>query len=246
MSFIQSPRLRRLPLLTAAMLAMAFQSGLAAEVDVTAWSIQSTIFMGSGGSSDGTTTISNPLAAVYSTSSQNSESSSIVTADWIPTGHLDFYLEAEHHCQGTGLGPGNLNSCRSGGTIYFTPQVDSLINFSAAYNHALGDGTREALLSVGLTEVGITPSIINATQRHITLVDPPVGTLSYQSDPTPLSAGTAYVVNYRLRLMGSGGSPDILSHADGYFSMQITPIPEPGTLAVLSALAPLILLRRRA
>src|SRR5690606_5431935 len=172
------PHMRRLSLLAAVAFATAFQSSFAAEVDVTAWSIQSTIFMGSGGSSDGTTTISNPLAAVYSTTLQNSESTSIVTADWTPTGHLDFYIEAEHHCQGTGLGPGNFNSCRSGGTIYFTPQVDSLIHIAAEYNYALGNGIRNADIFIGVWVVGVTPALLFDARTRTSLVHPSVGTLS--------------------------------------------------------------------
>ncbi len=91
-----------------------------------------------------------------------------------------------------------------------------------------------------------TGALLFDARTRTNLVHPSIGNLSHDSAPVALFAGTQYVFQYGLELGASSGSPDALSHANGFLSMQIAPIPEPATLAILSVAGPFIVRRRPA
>ncbi|MBK8266783.1 MAG: hypothetical protein IPK83_00095 [Planctomycetes bacterium] len=92
----------------------------------------------------------NNLDADYSAMLQNSTSTCSISANWDTAGFLEFLLEAEHVGQGNASG-----FSRSTGSVQFIPSVDSILTIDAEYNYMLGNGDREAIMSIG---AGLYPS----------------------------------------------------------------------------------------
>src|SRR5690606_38740458 len=117
------------------------------------------------------------------------------------------------------------------------------VDLELNYNQAAGD--RDALISLLAFDITANEHVYLFSNRRHTLTGQYIGQMTYAPDPALLTPDHQYVVLYTLSLEVFSGSPDDLSHADGHFSMQIAPIPEPATLAILSVAGPLIVRRRR-
>lgn len=229
-------------LLSAAIVA---NSTMAAEIDVTSWVLRSRVTANDIGSAiDGTNTVQNPFhkvdhAELPSPGGATSTADAEYFASWDSDGFLSFILHGEH----TAAGNPALFS-RSTGTIYVTPQVDSVLTIDIEYNYSLASGIRQAFIDTGVGEVGGDVLLYYADSAN-NLVDPPDGQLTFESGEIFLSAGLQYAIAYRLELNSFGGSPSLLSHCDGTVEIDISPVPEPATLALFAIAFPFILRPRR-
>lgn len=210
-------------------------------ISVEDWTLRATVGIGNGTDSRVNTAVQNPLLSSQFASLQSSTASSAYDVSWDATGFLEFLLDAEH------VGQGNVSGfSRSTGSVHFIPSVDSILTIDAEYNYMLGNGDREAIMSIG---AGLYPSqqstLFSTFQIAIPIGgDPPNGTHSFHAS-APLVAGEVYAFGYHLSVASFGGSPASLSHANGFFHATIQPVPEPATVFLIAAALPLLRRRRR-
>ena len=121
--------------------------------------------------------------------------------------------------------------------------ADSILTFSGAYNYQLGGGVRYALVNTSARDVASGLTLHNENQ-FAGPFDPSVGTLNISENAqVSLLANRPYVFTYGMEVGSLSGSSTVLSHGNGAIQIQIAPIPEPATLALL--LPALLLVRRR-
>ncbi|MBK8269236.1 MAG: PEP-CTERM sorting domain-containing protein [Planctomycetes bacterium] len=214
-------------------------SGVASEISVDAWLLQTLVDENGVRDSDGSFSLTNPFSAQHNAAIGISTAHSIISASWNSSGFLQFLLDAQHAAAGSS----NLFS-RSTGTIYVTPQVDSFVSIALQYDYALGSGIREAIIQTAVSETNGDALLYHFDFAN-TLVDPSVGQLDFDSGGILLSAGVQYWLQYQVELHSFSGSPTSLSHGNGHVAINISPVPEPATLFLISAALPLLFRRRR-
>ncbi len=166
---------------------VAVRNADGAAINVAEWQLQTRVVLGGIGSDgDSSFVPSNPFSSFQSAQRSNSTATSSILADWDASGHLDFYLEAEHHCQGT---PGDTGLCRSTGSILFVTAVDSVLTLDAEYNYALGNGDREANQFVRLSRDAPLAIVFEYYEIALPIAGhPPAGSHSFEQTLLPQGA----------------------------------------------------------
>jgi len=213
----------------------------ASEVSIDSWDIGSVITgSGIGSDADGTGAVENPFhrvdhAELPSPGGATSTADAEYFASWDSEGFFSFLVNGQH----TAAGNPQMLVTRSSGTIYITPSLNSILSIDILYDYSLGSGMREARVKGAVADSeGL---VYNAEVIRNTLSSPSAGQITVDSPPIPLNAGTQYALVYLLRLMSFSGSASSLSQGEGFIRLELVPIPEPHTLALLALAGPLLL-----
>ncbi len=206
------------------------------------WNLRSRVdASGVGSAIDGTNTVQNPFhkldhAELTLPGGATSTADTEYHAAWDAAGFFHFLAEGQHAAAGhNGL------FSRSTGVVFFTPRVDSILSLNLLYNYALGNGDREAFVSLTVAQEA-SIALLLYTERRLTLLGQNTGQIAYEPDEIPLFANVPYAVQYRLEIESFSGSPSVLSTGNGSVQFTVTPIPEPATLSLI--LPALLLIRR--
>ncbi|HWL92747.1 MAG TPA: hypothetical protein VNT79_04365 [Phycisphaerae bacterium] len=169
----------------------------------------------------------NPFSAEQFAQIDASTAHSLLSAHWDGAGNFDFLVTGDH----VAAGHPQMLVTRSSGTIYITPSLNSLLSIDILYDYSLGSGMREARVKGAVADSeGL---VYNAEVIRDTLSSPSTGQITVDSPPIPLNAGTQYALVYLLRLMSFSGSPSSLSQGEGFIRLELVPIPEPSTSAMI-------------
>ncbi len=210
-----------------------------ADLVVSQWSLLSSVSAESGGDLEGTNLVQNPYNNVIHAQSGNSYADTLYDMSWSGD-FAAFNIFADHYMAQLDGRVG------SGGQIYFTPGIDSTLTLSARYNYdwptsVLGQAALAIFIYDFMANVRIYDQGLEGDNIGL---DPPHGTLTLPATTLDLFAGHNYKINYAAFTdQFNAGPPGTSGASSGEIHFNITPVPEPATLA-LFALSLLIPRRR--